>query len=92
MNDDNTRRPTDLEAELLKNLGLCADQLTESHAECARHYPDFEVPLTEFRAAIDGAVAKYLGGLPEKNTAPSVDEIRRFVGQLKVLDLYLGLA
>jgi RNA polymerase sigma-70 factor len=92
LNDEITRRPTDLETELLKNLGLCADQLIERHAECTRHYPDFEVPFPDFRDAVGGAVAKYLCGLGEKNATPSVDEIRRFIRELRVLDLYLGLA
>lgn len=92
MNDETTRRPTDLETELLKHLGSCADQLIESHAECGRHYPDFEVPFTDFRNAIGGAAAKYLGGLGEKKATPTVAELTRFIGDLKVLDLYLGLA
>jgi RNA polymerase sigma-70 factor len=92
LNDDHTRRPTDLETEFLKNLGLCADQLTETHAECTRHYPEFQVSFEDFRSAVGGAAAKYLGGLGEKKATPSADEISRFIGGLRVLDLYLGLA
>jgi hypothetical protein len=41
LNDDNTRRQTVLETDLLKNLESCADQLIESHAQCVQSYPNF---------------------------------------------------
>jgi len=92
LNDDNTRRRTVLETDLLKHLGSCTAQLIESHAQCAESYPNFDVPFDEFRAAVAGAAAKYLIGLAEPNTQPSPEELGRFIGELKVLDLYLGLA
>lgn len=92
MNDDNTRRQAVLETDLLKNLGSCTDQLIDGHAQCAESYPNFDVPFDEFRAAVAGAAAKYLIGLAEPGAQPTADELRRFIGELKILDLYLGLA
>lgn len=81
-----------LETDLLKNLELCADQLIESHAECVRAYPSFDVPFDEFRGVIGAAAAKYLVGVAQTATPPSADDLKRFIGELKILDLYLGLA
>lgn len=92
MNDDNTRRQAVLETDLLKHLESCADQLVDSHAQCADSYPNFDVPFAEFREAVAGAAAKYLVGVSEPHSRRSADELRRFVGELKILDLYLGLA
>jgi hypothetical protein len=58
LNDDNTRRQTVLETDLLKNLESCADQLVASHAECVRSYPNFDVPFPEFRNAVAAAAAR----------------------------------
>jgi len=92
LNDDSTRRQTVLETDLLHNLALCADQLIESHAQCARSYPDFDVPFAEFRDAVAGAARKYLVGSEGRKAAPTSAELSRFIGELKTLDLYLGLA
>lgn len=92
MKDDNTRRQAVLETDLLKNLESCTDQLIDSHAQCAESYPNFDVPFDEFRAAVAGAAAKYLVGLAQPNAQPRVDELHRFIGELKILDLYLGMA
>ncbi|HEU5237914.1 MAG TPA: hypothetical protein VFU37_12325 [Pyrinomonadaceae bacterium] len=78
--------------DLLKNLESCSDQLIESHAQCAQSYPNFSVPFAEFRDAVAAAAAKYLIGFAEPKVQPSPDELRRFIGELKVADLYLGLA
>jgi len=92
LNDDHTRRQAVLETDLLHNLALCADQLSESHAQCARSYPNFDVPFVEFRDAVATAARKYLVGLAEQEGTPTAAELKRFIGELKVLDLYLGLA
>lgn len=78
--------------DLLKNLESCSDQLIESHAQCAQSYPNFSLPFAEFRDAVAAAAAKYLIGFAEPNVQPSPDELKRFIGELKVADLYLGLA
>jgi len=91
LNDDRTRQAF-LGTDPLKNLESCSDQLIESHAQCAQSYPNFKVPFAEFRAAVAAAAAKYLIGFADSNAQPSRDELRRFIGELKVADLYLGLA
>jgi RNA polymerase sigma-70 factor (ECF subfamily) len=50
------------------------------------------VPFEEFRDAVAGAAAKYLIGLAEPGAQPSPAELERFIGELKIPDLYLGLA
>ena len=92
MNDDITRRQAVLDTDLLKNFGSCNGQLTEIHAQCEQHYPNFDVPFAEFRDAIATAAAKYLGGASEPKQSPSPQDLERFIGDLKSLDLYLGLA
>lgn len=92
MKDDNTRRQAVLETDLIKNLDSCTNQLVDSHAQCAESYPNFDVPFDEFRDAVAGAAAKYLIGLAKPGAPPSAEELGRFIGELKILDLYLGLA
>jgi len=91
LKDDHTRQDS-LGTDLLKNLESCSDQLIESHAQCAQSYPNFSLPFAEFRDAVAAAAAKYLIGFAEPNVQPSPDELKRFIGELKVADLYLGLA
>jgi RNA polymerase sigma-70 factor len=91
LNEVNTRRPTALEADLLRNLGLCADLLAESHARCARAYPGFEVPFEEFRDAVRAAALKHLIEYPGRDAKPSLEDLKRFIAELKLDDLYLGL-
>jgi len=76
----------------LHNLALCNDQLIESHAHCAQSYPNFDVPFTEFRDAVATAATKYLIGVAQQNGTPSSEDLKRFINELKVPDLYLGLA
>jgi len=92
LNDDNTRRRTVLETGSLKNLGSCTAQLRQSHAQCVESNPNFDVPFEEFRDAVAVAAAKYLVGLAEPGAQPSSAELERFIGELKIPDLYLGLA
>lgn len=86
-----TRNPTTLEAELLRNLGLCADLLAENHARCARGYPDFEVPFEKFRDVVTAAALKHLIEYPGGDAQSSLRALKRFIGELKLDDLYLGL-
>jgi hypothetical protein len=51
-------------------------------------YPNFDVPFEEFRDAVAVAAAKYLVGLAEPNAQPSAAELARFIGELKIPDLY----
>lgn len=92
MNDDITRRQAVLHTDLLKKLDSCNDQLVEIHAQCEQFYPNFDVSFTEFRDAIATAAAKYLIGVGEQKPSPSPQDLKRFMGDLKSPDLYLGLA
>lgn len=77
---------TKSKAELQENLSECAPELEEIFSRCAESYPDFGLTLADFRDAVQGAAAKYLA-----DRRPSVADLRRFVDQLQVLDLYLAL-
>jgi len=72
-------------------LALCVDRLKEIHAECARAYPTFEVPFSQFREAVANAALKYLVPV-KREKAPSQNEVERFIGELQAADLYLGLS
>jgi len=82
---------TSSEAELLNNLSECAPELEAIFARCAEDYSDFGLSLADFREAVMRAANKYLTGSAQTGRAPSVTELRRFVGELQVLDLYLAL-
>lgn len=92
MNDDTTRRQAALETDLLQNLASCNDQLIEIHAQCEQSYPNFDVPFADFREAIATAARKYLVAVAEQTAPPSTQDLSRFIGDLKSLDLYMGLA
>lgn len=91
MNEVSTRRLTAPEVELLRNLGLCLGVLAEKHAQCARVYPDFEVPFEEFRDAVTAAARKSLIEYPRRDAQPSLEDLKQLIGELKLDDLYLGL-
>jgi RNA polymerase sigma-70 factor, ECF subfamily len=91
LEDFDSRRHSLLETEILQHLKLCSDLLAESHAQCVRDYPTFEVPFEEFREAIAAAAKKYLTQFPEQDVKPSVSDLKRFIRELKLSDLYLGL-
>lgn len=77
------------EAEFLNNLSACAPELDAIFARCAEAYSDFGLSPLEFREAVIGAVNKYL--IASGSRVPSVPELRRFIGELQVLDLYIAL-
>jgi RNA polymerase sigma-70 factor len=82
---------TSNKAELVRNLSECASELEAIFSRCAESYPDFGVSLLDFREAVMGAANKYLIGSARVGRAPSISELRRFVGELQALDLYLAL-
>lgn len=81
-----------METDLLQNLASCNDQLIEIHAQCEQSYPNFDVPFADFREAIATAARKYLVAVAEQTAPPSTQDLSRFIGDLKSLDLYMGLA
>ena len=90
LNEDCIRQPATLVAQLINNLGVRAG-LNERYEDCVRAYPAFQVPLEEFRAAVANAAVKYLG-ISEAKREPSVRDLERFISELQLADLYLGLA
>ena len=92
MNDKFTRFINALsEPEYFDNLIAGGADVEEIHARCAGVYPDFEVPIEEFRAAIIRGVDKYLVHLAKPDQVPSVGAIRKFISELQCHDLYLTL-
>lgn len=79
-------------AEYSKNFTACTSDVDSIYARCAETHPAFGLSAEEFRAAIRTAVDKYLVGCANNGAAPSVNEIREFIGGLQNSDLYLALA
>jgi RNA polymerase sigma-70 factor (ECF subfamily) len=92
LTDLRTLGPEQSEAEFHDHLTACASEIDAIHADCAKAYSSFQVPSSDFRAALIAAVRKYLIGFAEPGTVPSADQIRRFVAGLQSRDLYLALA
>lgn len=61
------------------------------HARCTEATPNYDVSLEDFKAALRMAVDKYLVDHPS-GAAPSAGEVRQFLGELQVGDLYLAMA
>lgn len=61
------------------------------HARCTEATPNYDVSLEDFKAALGMAVNKYLVDHSNGST-PSAGEVRQFLGELQVGDLYLALA
>ena len=80
------------EAEHLKNLSACASDVDSIYSRCAETYPKFGLTAEDFRAAITGAIDKYLVRFAKGGVAPTVREIREFINELQSADLYLALA
>jgi RNA polymerase sigma-70 factor len=88
--DSRTRPETSsCEAESLDNLAACASQVDAIFADCAKANSDFGLSPADFREAVGRAVRKYLMA---QRTAPSTEDIGRFIGELQDRDLYLALA
>lgn len=79
------------EAEFLNNLSACAPELDAIFARCAETHSDFGLSLADFREAVIGAVNKYLRSFAQGSRAPSIPELRRFIGELQAFDLYVAL-
>jgi len=78
--------------ESINKLTAEAVDLDEIYQRCAESFPGVVLPSEDFGEAIGRAVVKYLVGTDEEFGSPSSDEIRVFVGELQVLDLFLTLA
>lgn len=80
------------ETEYLKNLTACASDVASIYSRCAETYPTLGLSADDFRAAVTGAVDRYLVGFAKDGAAPSVKQIREFIRELQSSDLYLALA
>src|SRR5882672_11922657 len=80
------------EAEHLKNLSACASDVDSIYSRCAETFPTYGLTAEDFRAAITGAIDKYLVRFAKGGVAPTVKEIREFINELQNADLYLALA
>lgn len=85
-------RPISRDAVFLERFAECATELEAGYARCLERYPAFNVPLAEFSDAVASAATKYLLSHADKVTCPAAKEIRRFISELHVEDLYLVMA
>jgi RNA polymerase sigma-70 factor len=93
LTDNRTRLiNTSSESEYLDNLTAGAADLDAIYARCAEAYADFDLSREDFKEAVIGAVGKYLVGFAKEGEIPTAQEIRNFISELQVLDLYLTLA
>jgi RNA polymerase sigma-70 factor (ECF subfamily) len=82
---------TPLLTKLEGAISQCAADIDALYARCAGAAPNYGLTPEDFRAAIRVAIEKYLFG-DEGADAPSADDVRQFVNELQVSDLYLALA
>lgn len=61
------------------------------YIRCAEAAPNYGISLEDFSVALRVTVDKYLVD-QNSHAAPSADQIRQFLGELQVSDLYLALA
>jgi RNA polymerase sigma-70 factor len=69
----------------------CAADIDALHARCAQTAPNYDINSETFHAAIRAAIDKYLVD-EQRGSAPTPDEVRQFIGELQINDLYLALA
>jgi len=79
-------------AQSLEIVAGCADQIDAVYGRCAKAHPDFGVAPADFKAAIAGAVEKYVIGFGQADQKQSARDVREFIDQLQDSDLYLALA
>ncbi|MDQ3820504.1 MAG: hypothetical protein M3362_22870 [Acidobacteriota bacterium] len=79
--------PTRLEGA----IKACAADIDALYVRCNEAAPNYAIDAETFRAAIRGAIEKYLVNA-EDETAPAPDHIRQFINELQITDLFLALA
>jgi RNA polymerase sigma-70 factor len=75
-----------------ETLVAYAEEFDAIYARCAEAYPEFGLPATELKEALLRSVDKYKQAYSERGEKPSAADVRRFLGDLQVLDLYLTIA
>ncbi|SRR6266496_344877 len=89
---DNRRLFVNASSEYLVNLRTGVADLEAIYARCAEVYPGIDLSCEDFKAAIIGAVNKYLVGFANEGEIPTAPQIRKFINELQASDLYLTLA
>lgn len=69
----------------------CAADIDALHAACAAVAPNYGISPETFRVAVRAAIDKYLVDQQNGN-APTPQEVRQFITELQINDLYLALA
>lgn len=72
-------------------IAECAAEIDALYARCAEVAPNYGITTETFHASIRTAIDKYLVDQQNGN-APTPDQIRQFINELQVNDLYLALA
>jgi RNA polymerase sigma-70 factor (ECF subfamily) len=72
-------------------IAECAADIDALHARCVEVAPNYDVDPETFRAAVRTAIDKYLVN-EQEGSAPAPAEVRAFIGELQINDLYLALA
>ncbi|MDT4952055.1 MAG: polymerase sigma-70 factor, subfamily [Acidobacteriota bacterium] len=69
----------------------CAADIDALYARCAEGAPNYGITPETFHVSIRTAIDKYLVDHQNGN-APTPDQIRQFINELQITDLYLALA
>jgi RNA polymerase sigma-70 factor (ECF subfamily) len=86
------RQVTDSLLEQLEGaITECAAEIDALYARCVETAPNYDIIPEAFRAALRAAIDKYLVD-EEQGRAPTPDEVRQFINELQLTDLYLALA
>lgn len=72
-------------------IAECAADIDALYARCAEGAPNYGITAETFHASIRTAIDKYLVDRQNGN-APVPDQIRQFINELQITDLYLALA
>lgn len=70
-------------------IGECAPDIDALYQKCVEAAPNFGLGVDDLRAVLHGAIEKYLVN-HETGSIPSVEEIRKFLSELQIHDLYLA--
>lgn len=77
--------------QLERAITECAADIDALYQKCYTATPNFGLGLEDLRAVLHAAVEKYLVD-HETGSIPSVDQIRTFLSELQIHDLYLAQA
>lgn len=72
-------------------ISECAADIDALYARCAESAPNYDITDELFRVSVRTAIDKYLVD-HQNGDAPTPDQIRQFIIELQINDLYLALA